>query len=369
MNAFEERFQQELDARFKAAFADQHVLVTGGGGFLGKAMVQALLDAGAKVRTFARGAYPELTEMGAEHVRGDLADESSVFNAVDGVDIVFHVAGLVKPFGNPDEFDAINIMGTQHVIDACVAHNVSRLVFTSTPSVVHDGTDSRGIDENKPYPETFLCDYFRSKAAAEQLLLGADETPLSSGEGQLRTCSIRPHGIYGPGDTSLFPLLIQRAKKGKLRIIGAGDTEVDWTYVGNAVYAHLLAAQALLVDDAGKCPAGGRAYFIADDCPSNPWTFFNGVLKQLGLGEVHRKVPLGVAKAGGAVMEGVWRTFGLKGEPPGTRAMASVLGNSSWYDLKRAREELKYEPLVTTDVGVELTLPYLKEQLDAGAFD
>ncbi|MCP4504140.1 MAG: NAD-dependent epimerase/dehydratase family protein, partial [Deltaproteobacteria bacterium] len=229
-----------------------------------------------------------------------------------------------------------------------------------------------------------LCDYFRSKAAAEKLLLASDgaaftdvqsaassddDKDIQNKSNTVRTCSIRPHGIYGPGDTSLFPVLISRAKKGRLRIVGSGDTEVDWTYVDNAVYAHLLAAHALLEDDNGHAKAGGKAYFIADNCPGNPWDFFNNVLRELGIDEVKRKVPLGVAKSAGALMEAVWRTFGMKGEPPGTRAMASVLGNSSWYDLSRARADLNYEPLLTTPEGISLTLPYLKSQLEAGAFD
>ncbi|MCP4499066.1 MAG: NAD-dependent epimerase/dehydratase family protein, partial [Deltaproteobacteria bacterium] len=155
-------------------FEKSKILITGGGGFLGKALVRVLLDAGATVRTFARGAYPELEEWGCEHIRGDLTDLQSIDAAVAGMDLVFHVAGIVKPFGDPAEFDAINIQGTEHVIQACQNHRVHRLVFTSTPSVVHDGTDTRGATEEKPYPQKFLCDYFRSKAAAEKLLLASD---------------------------------------------------------------------------------------------------------------------------------------------------------------------------------------------------
>lgn len=338
------------------------VLVTGGGGFVGKRLVEKLLARGDEVRTLARGDYPELTEMGAEHLRGDIADKATVDAALTGVGLVFHVASLVKPFGDPKEFDRVNIEGTQNIIEGCKKHGVSRLVFTSTPSVIHDGNDAHGIDESKPYPDSHLCDYFRSKAEAERRVLAADNTK-GADDVALRTCSLRPHGIYGPGDTSLFPLLIQRAQSGRLRIIGDGDTKVDWTYIDNAVHAHLLAADAL-DDDA---PAGGKAYFIADGNPQNPWTMFNGVLQELGLPQVNRKVSLGIAKFAGGMMEKAWRVFGLKGEPPATRAMASVLGTSHWFDLSAAERDLGYTPLVTTEEGLKRTVPWLKAEMESGS--
>src|SRR5690606_12120349 len=131
---------REGEARMKA-------LVTGGGGFLGLALVRALKARGDDVRSFARGAYPVLDTLGVPHTRGDIADKGAITDAVRGCDVVFHVASLVEPFGKPEDFDRINVDGTQNVIDACVAGGVPSLVFTSTPSVIHDGQDDLGIDE------------------------------------------------------------------------------------------------------------------------------------------------------------------------------------------------------------------------------
>ena len=341
-------------------------LVTGGGGFLGKAVTKALIDRGDDVCTFARGDYPELRTLGATHLRGDVGDLEALTAAVTSCDVVFHVASLVATFGKREDFVRINVEGTRNVTRACIAQGVRNLVFTSTPSVVHSDKDACGIDESAPYPESFLCHYFWSKALAEKEVLaqnGAALAPAYVDKGPLRVVALRPHAIFGPGDTSLFPWLIARAKSGRLRIIGSGATQIDWTYVDNAVDAHLLAADALCKD---PCPCAGKAYFIANDEPVNPWVFFNGILQALDVAPISRKVPLGLAKAMGRMAEGVWSTFALKGEPPGTRAMASVLGTSHFFDLSAAKRDLGYRPRVSLAEGVERTVPWLKREIAAG---
>ena len=116
-------------------------LVTGGGGFLGKAIVKLLLARGDQVRSFSRGAYPELARLGVEHIVGELDDAAAVRRAAEGCDIVFHVAAKAGVWGPYDEFYRANVVGTRHVIDACRVHNIRRLFHTSSPSVVFDGTD------------------------------------------------------------------------------------------------------------------------------------------------------------------------------------------------------------------------------------
>jgi 2-alkyl-3-oxoalkanoate reductase len=342
---------------------EMKALVTGGGGFLGKKIVSALIDKGIQVRSFARGDYPELTQMGVDHVRGDLVDAESITAACRDMDIVYHVASLVSPFGRPQDFDRINIDGTRNVITACRENNVKYLVFTSTPSVIHDGNDAEGIDESKPYPDSFLCDYFRSKAVAEKSILEANDSVLANGQDVLRTCSLRPHAIFGPGDLSLFPILLQKAKAGRLRILGSGNTKIDWTYVDNAVQAHLNAGDALQDMSSN---AAGKAYFIANDEPVNPWEFFNQVLSELDLPRIEKRVPLQVALKMGGVMEFIWRTLRLDGEPPATRAMASVMGTSHYFDLSAAKKDLGYEPHVPLQEGIARTVPWLREELKAG---
>jgi len=336
--------------------------VTGGGGFLGGAIVRALQARGDDVTSYARGDYPALAAIGVQHVRGDLADRAALTRAMAGHDVVFHVAALVAPFGDPKAFDRANIEGTKNVLDAMIEAGVANLVFTSTPSVVHDGKDACGVDESKPYPAVHLCDYFRTKAAAEVLVREANGRAIAGGR-VLRTTCLRPHGVFGPGDTSLMPLLIKRAKAGRLRIIGDGETRVDWCYVDNAVDAHLLAAASLA---SAEALAAGKTYFVANDEPVNPWAFFNDILSRLSLPQVSKRVSLGLATTAGGLAEGAWSLFGLSGEPPGTRAMASVLGTSHWFDLTAAKRDLGYAPRVSLAEGVSRTIPSLRRMLDDG---
>nr|NIL99129.1 NAD-dependent epimerase/dehydratase family protein [Planctomycetales bacterium] len=169
------------------------VLVTGGGGFLGKAIVKLLLARGDQVRSFSRSAYPELDQLGVEQCRGELGDAEAVSRAVAGSDIVFHVAAKAGVWGPYEDFYRANVLGTRHVIAACRRHGVKRLVHTSSPSVVFDGTDMEGVDESVPYPDHFEAFYPQTKAEAEQLVLQANDDLLA-------TVALRPHLIWGPED-------------------------------------------------------------------------------------------------------------------------------------------------------------------------
>ena len=171
------------------------VLVTGGGGFLGGEIVRMLLERGESVRSFSRAAYPELAALGVACVQGDLAEAQDVLRATDGVRAVFHVAAKAGVSGTEQAYEAANVVGTQNVIEACRAHGVERLVYTSTPSVVHGGGDVEGVDESEPYPLEFSGPYPRTKAIAEQMVLAANDEHLA-------TVSIRPHLIWGPGMNS-----------------------------------------------------------------------------------------------------------------------------------------------------------------------
>src|SRR5688500_3051792 len=242
------------------------VLVTGGGGFVGKKVVEMLRARGDDVRTVARGAYPELAALGVEHVRGDLADRGLARAAVAGVSAVVHVAGKAGVWGGPVAYERSNVAATQNVIDACVAESVERLVMTSSPSVTFSGGDAKNADESLPYPEKHLYEYGRTKAEAERRVLGANGTPLARGVSVLLTCALRPHLSYGAGDPHILPRMIRRAKAGRLAWIGAPDNLVDVTYVDNAAHAHLLALDAL---GAEKHKPAGKAYFISQGKPVN----------------------------------------------------------------------------------------------------
>ncbi len=180
-------------------------LVTGAGGFLGQYIVEQLVARGDQVRCFSRGKYAELESLGVESIRGDVRDSAAVLQACRSIDVVFHTAAVAGIWGPWEHFFSINTQGTENVIAACRSQGVSRLVFTSSPSVTFDGSDQLGVDEAAPYPKKWLCHYPHTKALAEQRVLEAN------GAGGLRTCSLRPHLIWGPRDRHLIPRLIQRA--------------------------------------------------------------------------------------------------------------------------------------------------------------
>lgn len=317
-------------------------LVTGGGGFLGKAVVEMLLQRGETVRSFSRRDYPELRARGAEIVRGDLAEAETIKEACCGCDIVFHVAAKAGLWGDYAEFFRTNVKGTENVIAGCRATGISRLVYTSSPSVVFDGKDMEGADETAPYPVTFKSPYPATKAQAEQLVLRANGPDLA-------TVALRPHLIWGPGDTNLTAGILERARMGRVRRLGNQAKRVDFTYVSNAALAHLLAADRL-------APGGriaGRAYFITNGEPMELWDFINRLLATAGLPPIDRTAPIWLAYLAGWLSETLWRTLRLRGEPPLTRFLAEELSTAHWFNIEAARRDLGYSPEVTLEEGFE----------------
>ncbi len=325
-------------------------LVTGGGGFLGSAIVRLLLARGDEVRSYSRNDYPELAQLGVEQVQGDLADQDGVVRATEGCDIVFHVAAKAGIWGRYAEYYSANVTGTDNVIAACRHHNIDRLVYTSSPSVVFDGRDVEGGNESLPYPAHFEANYPRSKALAEQKVLAANGPSLA-------TVSLRPHLIWGPGDNHLVPRIIAKAKAGKLRRIGNRPCLVDTVYVDNAADAHLLAADRL----AFGAPAAGKAYFISNGEPIPLWQMVNQILATAGLPPVTRTVSPGIAYAAGVVCEGIWNHLRLSGEPPMTRFVAKELATAHWFDISAARHDLGYKPRISTEEGLKQLQKWLGE--------
>ncbi len=317
-------------------------LVTGGGGFLGGAIVRLLLQHGRAVRSFTRTAYPWLNEFGVEQVLGDLSDAASVEQAVAGVDVVFHTAAKAGVWGRRADFFATNVTGTANILAAVKMHAVRKLVYTSTPSVVHGGGDIEGGNESLPYPRHFAAPYPESKAIAEQAVLAANGP-------ELATVSLRPHLIFGPGDPHLVPRLITRARAGKLRRIGTRPVKVDVTYIDNAAEAHLAASKAL---DIGS-PAAGQAYFISNGEPVELWPFIDRILAEAGLPALTRTISARKARIAGGMLERLYRVLRLSAEPPMTRFVAEQLSTSHWYDITAAKRDLGYEPRVSVDEGIK----------------
>ena len=317
-------------------------LVTGGGGFLGGAVVRRLRQRGRDVRSLTRSAYPWLDELGVEQAFADLADRDAVAKAVAGCDIVYHVAAKAGVWGRHADYFSTNVTGTENILAACKAHGVRKLVYTSTPSIVHTGGDIEGANESLPYATHFDSHYTATKAVAEKAVLAANGPDLA-------TVALRPHLVWGPSDPHLIPRILERARAGKLRRIGARPVKVDVTFIDNAADAHLNAADKL---DVGAPPAG-KAYFISNGEPVDLWDFVNRVLAEAGLPPVSRTVSAWKARLAGRVLERMYKLLRLSAEPPMTRFVASQLSTSHWYDIGAARRDLGYEPRVTIVDGLK----------------
>mgnify|MGYP000845356562 FL=1 len=328
-----------------------NVLVTGGGGFLGRAIVQRLRERGDRVRSLARNLYPELEALGVEQLRGDLADAATVTEAAAGCELVFHVAAKAGVWGDYQDYYRANVVGTANVIAACRAHGIDRLVYTSSPSVVFDGKDMEGVDESVPYPAHFEAHYPRTKAEAEQLVLAANGPMLA-------TTALRPHLIWGPGDNHLVPRILDRGRRGRLRRIGNRPNLVDTLYIDNAADAHLQAADALAVGS----PVAGKAYFLAQGEPKPVWEVVDRILAAGGLPPVTRVISPRVAYAAGWLLEKTYSLLRLSGEPPMTRFVARELSTAHWFDLSAARRDFGYHPRISFDEGMQRLAAWLKEK-------
>ncbi len=324
-------------------------LVTGGGGFLGGAIVRQLLKQGDEVRSFSRGTHPELGMMGVEQFRGDLGEREALLRAADGCDTLFHVAAKAGIWGPYREFFRANVTGTENVLAACRRHGIRRLVYTSSPSVIFDGRDLEGGDETLPYPTHYEAHYPKTKAQAEQMVLAAN-SPL------LATVSLRPHLIWGPGDNHLVPRIVAKGRNGRLRRIGVRPCLVDTVYVDNAAQAHLLAAQRLFPGS----PVAGNCYFITDGRPIPLWEMVNRILAAADIPPVTRGISTGAALAAGVVCEALWNILSLSGEPPMTRFMARELTTSHWFSTVAAGRDLDYEPTVSLEEGLLMLRAWLK---------
>jgi nucleoside-diphosphate-sugar epimerase len=316
-------------------------LVTGGGGFLGGAVVRSLQQRGDAVRSLTRSAYPWLDELGVEQALGDLADLAAVERAVAGCEVVFHTAAKAGVWGRYADFFRTNVTGTENVIAACRKHGVRKLVYTSTPSVVHNGGDIEGGNETLPYPARFDAHYPATKAAAEQAVLAANDN-------ELATVALRPHLIWGPSDPHLIPRLLSRAKAGKLRRIGSRPIRVDATYIDNAADAHLLAGDRLALGS----PVAGKVYFISNDEPVELWPFIDRILAAAGLPPLNRTVSAWKARSAGSLLEWLYWLFRLPGEPPMTRFVASQMSTAHWYDISAAKRDLGYVPKISIAEGM-----------------
>jgi len=323
-------------------------LVVGGGGFVGSAIVRQLLDKNIEAAVFGRNHYPHLEKLHVRQFQGDILDSDLLIRSMQGYDTVFHVAAKAGIWGPKHEYEQTNVTGTRNILGACFASGAATLVYTSTPSVVFDRMDLQGADETTPYARRFLCYYASSKALAEQMVLAANSEVL-------KTCAIRPHLVWGPGDPHLIPRLVERGKRRQLKIVGNGTNLVDISYIDNVADAHVLAAENLN----SSATAAGNAYFISQGEPVNLWHWINDLFARLGIAPVRKKIGFGSAYAVGTLLEGIYMWFSMEKEPRMTRFLAEQLAKSHWFSIDRARRDLGYAPRVSTTEGLERVVEWL----------
>ena len=305
------------------------VLVTGGTGFLGAHVVRALTGAGHELRVFARTA-PQ---------GGDLRDPAAVLAACAGIEAVVHAGALSAAWGKASEFHAVNVAGTENVLAACRAQGVRRLVHVSSPSVIFDGHDQHALTEQAPYAQRFLSVYSLTKKLAEERVHA----------GGVPFVILRPKALFGPGDRTLLPRLVELARARKLAQIGDGRNAVDLTYVENAVDAILAALQSER--------ALGRTYHVTNGEHILLWDTIRAILRALGLAPELRHVSLPVASMLARALELRARVFG--GEPRLTRYTVAILARTQTYNIRAAREDLGYRPRVSVAEGLKRTLAEL----------
>ncbi|WP_448639220.1 NAD-dependent epimerase/dehydratase family protein [Geodermatophilus sp. URMC 63] len=309
------------------------VLVTGASGMLGRATATALLARGDEVTVLQR----RPAGLPCPEVLGDVADPAVVGRAARGQDAVLHLAAKVDVTGPWAEYAHANVDGTRAVVDACRAAGVGRLVHVSSPSVAHAGTALTGVGAGPADPARARGRYARSKAVAELGALGADSAALA-------VLAVRPHLVWGPGDTQLVERIVQRARAGRLPVIGSGAALIDTTYADNAAAA-LVAA----VDACG--PVHGEALVVSNGEPRPVAEVIGRLCRAAGVPGPRRRVPFGLAWLAGTAVEAVWEATRRRSVPPLTRFLAEQLATAHWFDQRRTREALGWRPGVGLEEG------------------
>lgn len=311
------------------------VLITGGGGFVGKALGQALVSRGFEVISVARGAYPELKALGISHHQIDLSkDLEKLITVSNDCDAIFHVAAKVDMWGKYEDFFAANVLATRNVIQACKVNNIKRLIFTSSPSVIADGKDLLGVNETYPYPSKYMAFYPQTKAQAEKEVLQSNNST------SLKTIALRPHLIWGRGDTNLIPTVVGKAEKGKLLCIGDGSNLTDLTYIDDCVQAHIKAFDSLETNPA----VSGKPYFISQGDPVNMWQWVDQILTIHKLPVIRKKVNKKFAMLVASVLEAISRVLPGSPEPLFTKFLVCEMSTSHYFDISAAKNDLGYEP-------------------------
>jgi len=325
------------------------ILVTGATGFVGHALSLKLKELGHEVlgtgRDLEQGQM--LQEQGIHFVPADLRQTDAIAELCQGQEMVFHCAALSSPWGKYINFYQANVMGTLHVIQGCMAHDVKRLIYVSTPSIYFTEQDSMDVKEDAPLPPEPISLYAKTKLMAEGLIDQAHENGLN-------VISIRPRAIFGPGDTTILPRLIRRMERGQLRIIGEADNLVDLTYIDNVVDALILCMES------GDHTLG-KKYNISSGQPVRLWDMIRFLCEELGYPFPTKQLPYNKAMRLAGILEWVYGTFLFGLEPPITRFTATAMAKSQTLNIDAARQDLGYDPKVSVEEGLRRFIEWWKD--------
>lgn len=311
------------------------VLVTGASGFLGRAVARELLKAGHTVRTLQR--RPSGVD-GALDALGSVTDARHVANALDRIDGVVHLAAKVSLAGVRDDFWRVNVEGTRTLLDAAEQAGVSRFVQVSSPSVAHRGKALAGVGAEPASPEHARGDYARTKAQAELIALERNSPAM-------RVIAVRPHLVWGPGDTQLVERIIDRARRGRLPLLNGGGALIDTTYVDNAATGIVAALRH-------ADTAHGRAFVLTNGEPRPVGELLASMCLAAGVCPPAWSIPAPVAVAAGSVIERVWTRLPSSDEPPMTKFLAEQMSTAHWFDQREIRQALDWAPHVSIDEGL-----------------
>lgn len=315
------------------------VLVTGTGSLLLGGIASELLRRGDQVVCLQRRPTAFEGHQNAHEVLADVCDADAVALAAKGCDAIIHGAARVGVVGSQKEFYDTNVRGTENILLAAQQHNISRLVFVSTPSVAHTGHSLVGAPAGEAELGRSRSYYAESKAIAERTVLNARNS-------QLAVVAIRPHLVWGPGDTQLVGRIVERAASGRLAVVGTGNALVDSTYIDNAISAHIAALDALHIGSA----CDGKAYVISNGEPRTVNELMRSMCESAGIPFEPRHVSLALGIRLGSVVERLWPLV-RSSEPPITRFIAEQLGTAHWFDQRSVQQELQWAPSVTLDEG------------------
>jgi len=311
------------------------VLVTGATSLLGRATVERLTERGHAVTVFQRGA----SGLPVAERRGDVRAPADVDLAVEGQEAVIHLAAKVAVTGDWTDFEQINIKGTANVIDGARRAGIERIVHVSSPSVVHAGSPLVGAGAGRADPTSTRGHYATSKAEAELLALEASSP-------ELAIVAIRPHLVWGPGDEQLVGRIVDRARSGRLALIGTGLALIDSTYIDNAADA-LVAA----LDAAPRL--AGRALVVSNGEPRTVRELVGRIVESAGMKPPRRSVPSRLAFGGGLLVERIWDRGSRDGDPPMTSFLAEQLSTAHWFDQRDTRAALHWTPSVSIEAGFD----------------